>query len=44
MQVTAHEPFEHAWPMGQAMPQLPQLAESLRVLTHELPHSVVPEH
>jgi hypothetical protein len=38
-------PPEHTWPDGHAFPHAPQLAGSLEVLTHALPHLVVPpEH
>jgi hypothetical protein len=35
-----HTPALHTWPLGHAMPQLPQFAGSTIVLTHVVPHIV----
>ena len=40
-QLTAHAPFEHTWPDGHALPQVPQLARSVFVLTQVTPASPV---
>jgi hypothetical protein len=37
-----HAPDEHVWPLGQAMPQAPQLLGLVDVLTQAEPHTVEP--
>jgi hypothetical protein len=42
VQLDAQEPFWHTSPVGQALPQPPQLAGSLSGSTHALPHFTKP--
>jgi hypothetical protein len=41
-QTKPHLPLEQTWPLGHALPHVPQFAASVVVLTQAVPHSVVP--